>query len=76
MVPTPGWICEIQYRSSLTRPLEQGEIYVSSGKIGRSVQLNAEDLANLVHQFAGLSKPIMKVIVGTPWWAGFCDKAN
>ena len=28
---------------------EMGEIIVSSGQIGRSVKLNAEDLANLVH---------------------------
>ena len=28
---------------------EQGTIIVSSGKIGRSVQLKAEDLAKLVH---------------------------
>ncbi len=36
---------------------EQGEIYVSSGKIGRSVKLNAEDLANLVHAtFADLEQ--------------------
>lgn len=36
---------------------EQGTIYVSSGKIGRSVQLNAEDLAQLVHaEFADLQQ--------------------
>lgn len=36
---------------------EQGEIYVSSGKVGRSVQLNAEDLAKLVHaKFADLQQ--------------------
>lgn len=36
---------------------EQGEIYVSSGKVGRSVKLNAEDLAGLVHAtFADLEQ--------------------
>ena len=36
---------------------EQGNIYVSSGKIGRSVQLNAEDLAQLIHaEFADLQQ--------------------
>ncbi|QZN92886.1 Cys-tRNA(Pro) deacylase [Limosilactobacillus panis] len=36
---------------------EQGEIYVSSGKIGRSVCLNATDLAKLVHaKFADLEQ--------------------
>ena len=36
---------------------EQGEIYVSAGKIGRSVRLNADDLAKLVHaQFADLQQ--------------------
>ena len=36
---------------------KQGEIYVSSGKVGRSVKLNAEDLAGLVHAtFADLEQ--------------------
>lgn len=36
---------------------EQGDIYVSSGKIGRSVKVNAEDLAKLVHaQFVDLEQ--------------------
>ncbi|MCH3921473.1 Cys-tRNA(Pro) deacylase [Limosilactobacillus sp.] len=36
---------------------KQGEIYVSSGKIGRSVKVNAEDLAKLVHaEFADLEQ--------------------
>lgn len=36
---------------------KQGEIYVSSGKVGRSVKLNAEDLARLVHAtFADLEQ--------------------
>lgn len=36
---------------------EQGEIYVSSGKIGRSVKVNVEDLAHLVHaEFADLEQ--------------------
>lgn len=36
---------------------EQGEIYVSSGKIGRSVKVNSEDLAKLVHaKFADLEQ--------------------
>lgn len=36
---------------------EQGTIYVSSGKVGRSVKLNAEDLAKLVHaKFADLEQ--------------------
>ena len=36
---------------------EQGDIYVSSGKIGRSVKVNAQDLANLVHaKFADLEQ--------------------
>lgn len=36
---------------------EQGEIYVSSGQIGRSVKVNAKDLAGLVHaQFADLQQ--------------------
>ena len=36
---------------------EQGEIYVSSGKLGRSVKLNSEDLAKLVHaEFADLEQ--------------------
>lgn len=36
---------------------EQGDIYVSSGKIGRSVKVNAQDLANLVHaEFADLEQ--------------------
>ncbi|MDO4903256.1 MAG: Cys-tRNA(Pro) deacylase [Limosilactobacillus sp.] len=36
---------------------EQGEIYVSSGKVGRSVKLNAEDLAKLVHaEFSDLQQ--------------------
>lgn len=34
-----------------------GEIYVSAGQIGRSVKVNAEDLAQLVHaQFADLQQ--------------------
>ncbi|NMV49613.1 Cys-tRNA(Pro) deacylase [Lactobacillus reuteri] len=40
-----------------TEAKEQGEIYVSSGKVGRSVKLNAEDLAGLVHAtFADLEQ--------------------
>lgn len=36
---------------------QQGDIYVSSGKIGRSVRVNAEDLAKLVHaEFADLEQ--------------------
>lgn len=36
---------------------QQGEIYVSSGKIGRSVKLQADGLAKLVHaQFADLEQ--------------------
>lgn len=36
---------------------EQGDIYVSSGKIGRSVKVNAEELAKLVHaQFVDLEQ--------------------
>ncbi len=36
---------------------EQGEIYVSSGKIGRSIKVNAEALAKLVHaKFADLEQ--------------------
>ncbi|MHA8137988.1 Cys-tRNA(Pro) deacylase [Lactobacillaceae bacterium Scapto_B20] len=35
---------------------QQGDIYVSSGKIGRSVELNATDLKNLVHaEFADIA---------------------
>lgn len=37
---------------------EQGQIYVSSGKICRSVKLNADDLANLVHaEFVDIEQP-------------------
>ncbi len=40
-----------------TEAKEQGEIFVSSGKVGRSVKLNAEDLAGLVHAtFADLEQ--------------------
>lgn len=36
---------------------EQGDIFVSSGKVGRSIKLNAEDLATLVHAtFADLEQ--------------------
>lgn len=36
---------------------EQGDIYVSSGKIGRSIKVNAEELAKLVHaQFVDLKQ--------------------
>ncbi|MGY0253875.1 Cys-tRNA(Pro) deacylase, partial [Limosilactobacillus reuteri] len=35
----------------------QGDIFVSSGKVGRSIKLNAEDLATLVHAtFADLEQ--------------------
>lgn len=49
---------------------EQGEIYVSSGQIGRSVKVNAEDLAGLVNaKFADLQQAWWRQLVRS---AGNC----
>ena len=56
---TPVGIYEkFQYPIFIEKKIKkQGEIYVSSGKVGRSVKLNAEDLAGLVHAtFADLEQ--------------------